>query len=169
MFRERLLSTEPRLSVVPRGDVPASDLLFQFADGRMNFFIVLLIAHNRDAFSVELGWSTAGVWPARLVPMMSSVDHGVPEGRVRLHRLAAPGDRLDQWWEIVKQPALEDLDAWLREPLPERQAINNVAPLVDDAIGKLATVGARFFEEVARAHSVSDWPFYAVKVGAGGS
>ncbi len=144
-FAAKLALREPRFTIVRAADLPVADVLYEFRAPGLSSFVALLIAHKRDAFSVELGWSRCGLWPAHLVPLMGEPGLDRPEGRVRLHRLVSPTARVDEWWELVKEPDVDDLDGWLAEPATELEALPITEPLVEDAMCKLVMAGKNFF------------------------
>jgi hypothetical protein len=118
-----------------------------------SFYIVLQLHRNRDAFTVEIGWSGTNRLPGTKMP--TSLDKAVTESEmaVRLGRLWEASK--DVWWEL--SPRLSVLTATF-DDFMDRKPVEDVpakaAELVRDAVGHLVSDAIPYFLRVARAHGL---------------
>jgi hypothetical protein len=116
-------------------------------------------AKGREAFTVELGWSTRGRFPQlsmRPTPLASPTQPEAFERDECVARLSELRDGQDRWWSLP-DPAVErpgDLDALVAslEPIAASAAQQAVAPLVDDAVAAVREYGMPYLRKFVDAY-----------------
>jgi len=127
---------------------------------RLKTFVILVPSPTgHQAFTLEIGWSTAGrfpelsVRPSLVLAAEDPLPIHVEEGIVRIGDL---NDRRDMWWHLP-DPAMDspgDLEALKSslEPVSVEEAAETVRPKVDEALDVLVGVGIPFLRVVARRY-----------------
>ena len=112
---------------------------------------------QRDAFTVEVGWSIDGDFSVASMRPSLHADNLVPtapHGFVRLTALT--GARHDRWWDAMpfdaQDPAsVRRLMRFMATAPTAAQAEAAMAPLVDDAVALLLREAPVFFDRTAAA------------------
>lgn len=131
---------------------PGSDLYIWKFSPELTFFIYLLPNPKsyRDAFMVELGWSSGTHFP-RHAPMQNKERLDLrADGRIRLPALWREQWRstLEPWWETGHSLASDTGDEFYTEEETLRR-VAKVPELVADAIVKIEEYGIPFFQKIA--------------------
>ncbi len=150
-----------RLKPLPKGEaylVRQGEIVYadtsRPAPGR---FICFIPDPKRQAFTVELGWSADGQFPATTARPSTGPELAIREGRPRgFVRLSELYTRLGTDWDLLP---FDDQDPdWfervmafeLRDFGPE-EATSLVRPLVEDALRKLEQYAPAFFDALEAA------------------
>ncbi|MCG8588354.1 MAG: hypothetical protein MJE66_03610 [Proteobacteria bacterium] len=120
---------------------------------------ILLCPHpsGHEAFTVEVGWSREGRFPALSVRPSPVLDPAAAEDqRECVLRVPWLRDGGDAWWELpnpaVSRPGDTAALQESLEPMAPERAEALVGPLVDDALEALATAGLPYLaRSIARA------------------
>ena len=163
-FTEGLLKRDPDFAAIKPDSryVSPADVVFSKLgrpDGVV-LFVILVIDDNREAFAVEVGWSTIGRFPELPCrpsggPAQDSSEFTLSEFVCRLGDLSPDSPR-----EWLIQPDVSVETDFLRfvksatEPVPAEQAATLVTPQVDNAIEQLDEVGFAYLNEYLRSLSV---------------
>jgi hypothetical protein len=116
-------------------------------------------AKGREAFTVEVGWSTRGRFPElsmRPTPLASPAQPEALERDECVARLPELRVGEDRWWTLP-DPAVErpgDLAALVAslEPISASAARQAVAPLVDDAVAAVREYGVPYLRKFVDAY-----------------
>src|SRR6266568_8004094 len=133
--RRCLAMTLPEFRELTGDEIPTVCRLYGWkVGGRLMLYVLFQVNRHEDSFTLEIGWSREGRWPALLFmvnPPARQELATVPEGRFRLGNLWT-GD--DFWWQVDET--------------------RGVASQMDDAIRHLAQEGMNYFRLVAAASGV---------------
>jgi hypothetical protein len=151
-------------------------------------YVALVVDDERDAFTVEVAWSTMHHFPAGI--RNHSPDEAARAGAMRMHlRALWQPYRLEPWWSLVpKSPREIEAETLLADPAvpverkvaiveeherltraialepnatepppprdttPVTEALERIAPAVNDAIGRLIQHGVPFFDRAVEDH-----------------
>jgi hypothetical protein len=135
-----------------RGD-PGSDIyVWKFSDD-LNCFVYLLPNPKsyKDAFMIELGWSSGPSFPATTRLQNKSRLDFQSDGRIRLPSLWREQwkSALEPWWELGRRLSMDFGDAFDSEE-ETLSRVARVPEAVADAINKLEEYGIPFFHRVAQ-------------------
>jgi hypothetical protein len=124
----------------------------------VRLFVIVVVHEERDAFSLEIGWSALGRFPELSSrpagrPTPNRIEFSRPEFVCRLADLfGLPG------FEWVVVPSFgPHTDGFLRfvkkscEPIPSEEAAARVKPQVEDAIAKLVGFGLPYLDQYLRS------------------
>jgi len=148
-FAIRLRSVAPHFSEAKGEDIPQGDRLFVWElTPTLRFYLLLQMHQHEDWFTVELGISRTGRWPAFALASVEPNVEALGDSRFRLGRLWTPPQR-DLWWELApRPPSGASLEAYANRP-PVESLLSNVSPLVEDAVGRFGEYGIPWLREVA--------------------
>jgi hypothetical protein len=115
-------------------------------------FVSFVPIQNRNAFTVELGWSIDGAFPAASSRPSTTPDDAVSEARPRsgFVRLSAFYSSLGEDWDVTPVDALDAssvtrlLELEMRR-LDPHEARALIRPLFEDAVARLAEHAPGFF------------------------
>lgn len=148
-----------RFRLLPRGEgfVYPGEIVFADTSRPMSGrFISFIPDQKRNAFTVELGWSADGRFPA--APMRPSTD---PEMRAAAApasgfvRLSEFYSRLGEDWDVAPIDAVDptsvtrSMELEVRE-LDPQEALALIRPLVEDATRKVQAYAPDFFDSLDR-------------------
>ncbi len=150
-----------RVPRLPRGEgqlVVPGEIVFadrsRAAPGR---FICFIPDQKRNAFTVELGWSADGQFPADTArPSTDPVTAAATKPARGFVRLSEFYSRLGEDWDLTPLDPFDPttlermMELELRELGPE-EGTSLIRPLVDDAVRKLRQHAPAFFAAVAGA------------------
>jgi hypothetical protein len=99
-----------------------------------------------DWFTLEVGWSDQGKWPASApIPQSESERPASGELRFRIGYLWKKTDR-DHWWEFAPR---HDVHNVLAPDVPTEDILPKAESLVRDAVGRVRDRAVPYFELVA--------------------
>lgn len=114
---------------------------------------------DREAFTVELGWSKLGRFPElSMRPSFEAPSSGRDEFTLDEYvcRLGMLVSGLDYWWELESLDKLDSQDAYMAylqakvSPVSPEEATRIVQPHVEDAVEKLCLYAVPYLKEVHR-------------------
>lgn len=148
-FAIRLKSVAPHSSEAKGENIPAGDRLFVWEVApTLRFYLLLQIHQHEDWFTIEVGISRTGRWPAYALTSVEPDSHVQGDSRFRLGRLWTPPQR-DLWWELAPlPPSGASFEAYANRP-PVESLLSKVSLLVEDAVRRFEEYGMPWLREVA--------------------
>jgi hypothetical protein len=148
-FGIRLKSVAPHFSEAKGENIPPGDRLFVWEVApTLRFYLLLQIHQHEDWFTIEVGISRTGRWPAYALTPVEPDRHAQGDSRFRLGRLWAPPQR-DLWWELApRPPSGASFEAYANRT-PVESLLSNVNPLVEDAVRRFEEYGMPWLRRVA--------------------
>lgn len=90
-------------------EVPDTMRVFRVVEEGCLFFVALQLHRTKDAFTVEIAWSSDSRYPA-FARLSGPPDHAVGQARFRMRQLWE-GAGTDNWWEVNQPPTKAKADA----------------------------------------------------------
>ncbi len=120
---------------------------------------------RHEDFTVEGGWSCDGRFPLDQHPAfpIDIPEHGIrrdlpKDGRLRFRLTDLWNPKAKQFWEILPTPTFEELQKRLDQisrgvidEIPVEKGLENIKPMVNDAVQRFASHAVPYFLEVAKS------------------
>lgn len=148
-FGVRLKSVAPHFSEAKGEDIPPGDRLFVWEVApTVRFYLLLQVHQHEDWFTIELGISRSGRWPAYALSPIEPESPAQGDRRFRLGRLWSPA-QLDVWWELAPRPAPgASFDDYAKRA-PVEDLLPKVGLLVEDAARRFEEYGMPWLRKAA--------------------
>lgn len=136
-FSARLAAVAPQFSETKEENIPPGDRLYAWEVlPTLRFYLLLQFHQYEDWFTLEVGVSRSGRWPAYALMPADPASQTQGDRRFRMGRLWAPAQQ-DVWWELAPRPP----SGGSLEEYARRHAVDvllpRIGPLVEDAAGRL--------------------------------
>ena len=156
-FASKILELFPTLKRTRNPELVKGDVTYRLeVDGKLSFYIMLLIGDNHDEFTVEIGWAE-GQGHAKHFLISPEKSFERSGSRCRLCKLWT---KKDDWWLLTPRKTAEEMVRDIKEGRffddpPIEEAMSKVVPQVADAVSKIEKYAVPFFERIAVKYGCS--------------
>lgn len=148
-FTAQLTSAAPQFVETKGENIPAGDRLYVWEVlPTLRFYLLLQFHQYEDWFTLEVGVSRSGRWPAYALMPTEPLSKAQRDHRFRIGRLWAPAQQ-DVWWELAPRPAAGgSLEEYNRRPEVD-VLLPKIRPLAEDATRRLRDYAIPWLKRIA--------------------
>jgi hypothetical protein len=153
-FSSKILELYQWLKRITKHELTKKDLVFQWdVAAKLRVYIMLLLSHNEDEFTIEIAWSEKPSFP---VAYAASPDEKPYRGGTRF-RLCKFWTKNEDWWALAPRESLEEMVDKMQQgkffdEFPIEEAMEQIKPQVADAITRIQKYAIPYFKKIATQH-----------------